>query len=147
MCVHYSIEFVVFFWLKWHIIDASLERFPSAKTPNFPGACGRSTPLAALPPAATAASDFVFNWVGDHAFNPSCPPHTHILHGCRSNSCWFCASQVLPLQLRALLPSVLFVLLSVACLPRCLLAGQVPAEQCRKPTQEIWCKKWEIHLI
>ena len=35
MCVYYSIEFVVFFWLKWHIIDASLERFPSAKSSDF----------------------------------------------------------------------------------------------------------------
>ena len=35
MCVRCPIEFVVFFWLKWHITDASLERFPSAKFSNF----------------------------------------------------------------------------------------------------------------
>ena len=37
MCVDYSIEFVAFFWLKWHIVDASLERFPSAKSSKISG--------------------------------------------------------------------------------------------------------------
>ena len=69
--MHCPIEFVVIFWLKRHVIDASLGRFPSAKSSIFPGACGPSTPPAALPPAAHAGSGFDFNWGGDHAFNHS----------------------------------------------------------------------------